>query len=139
MRSSSLWSASVAFVVLALTGSPHSLAAELRVPIDEPTIQSAIDAASPGDVILVTADIYFESIDFRGKEVTIRGEGEFPFDTVIDGSGAPKPVAQLIRGEGAGATLENLTLRGGTGRLKGGVSYGGGMVCRDASPTLRDV
>lgn len=32
----------------------------IRVPADYPTIQEAINAASPGNVVLVTSGIYYE-------------------------------------------------------------------------------
>nr|HPQ41424.1 hypothetical protein [bacterium] len=46
-------------------------AAERRVPGDYPTIQAAIDAADPGDVILLADGEYRENIDYRQKPVTV--------------------------------------------------------------------
>lgn len=54
-----------------------AVAGTLVVPSDGyPTIQSAVDDAGPGDVIVVAAGEYEESVDVSGKEgLAIRGKG----------------------------------------------------------------
>lgn len=48
----------------------------LRVPIDHPTIQAAIDAAGPSDTILVGPGEYHESLVVRQRNgLTIQGSG----------------------------------------------------------------
>jgi len=42
-----------------------------RVPIDFPTIQAALDAASDGDTVLVEPGIYTEHLDFHSKDVRV--------------------------------------------------------------------
>ena len=59
-------------IVVAFSGK--SLAAELYVPGDYPTVQSAINAAQPGDTVLVDAGVYNEYI-FLKSGVTVQGSG----------------------------------------------------------------
>ena len=49
-------------------------ASTLLVPSQYPTIQAAVNAASPGDTILVGPGVYFEQVSI-GKSVTIVGSG----------------------------------------------------------------
>ncbi len=57
----------------------------LHVPTEYPTIQAAIDAASVGDIVLVAAGTYLETLDFIGKPIRVTS-AEGPASTVIDGS-----------------------------------------------------
>ena len=44
-----------------------------RVPGEYPTIQAAVDAADPGDLVLVDRGVYREAVDVRTPGLTIRG------------------------------------------------------------------
>jgi len=59
----------VAAIVVAviMLSNPH-----LAVPGKYRTIQSAIDAARDGDVIIVQPGVYYEQIDFLGKNITVQ-------------------------------------------------------------------
>ena len=61
-------------VLVAFVPGPHpwARAAVIQVPGDHSTIQSAIDAATPGDEILVAPGSYIETIDFKGEAVALR-------------------------------------------------------------------
>ena len=55
----------------------------IRVPIDYPTIQAAINAANPGDIIFVYNGTYYENVVVN-KAISLIGEDKN--STVIDGS-----------------------------------------------------
>jgi hypothetical protein len=80
-------------------------------------IQSAIGSASNFDEIVVKPGTYRESIDYRGKRITIRSEDandrHIVEKTIIDGNGAGNTVT-FARGEGDGAVISGFTIRGGT-------------------------
>jgi plastocyanin len=77
-----------------------------RVPKSYPTIQAAVDAADPGDLVLVDKGIYREEVTVTTPSITIRGADRN--ETIIDG--------EFVRGNGIavladGVALENLTAR----------------------------
>ena len=92
------------------------------------TIQSAIDAASTGDSIVVAPGTYAEAIDFTGKDLAITSSGG-PASATIDGTGNTDAVT-FATGETAAATLEGFTIANTGGR---------GILVVDASPTLRSL
>jgi hypothetical protein len=99
-------------------------------------IQKAIDAARPGDVIVVLPGVYMENIDFKGKAVTLTS-AYGPELTVIDGR-MKKSVVAFQSGEGADSIIEGFTLTNGIGTLTTvGPYFGGGVFCRDSSPVIR--
>ena len=60
----------------ALAMSVGVSAAELQVPSKQyPTIQSAIDVAVDGDVVVIAAGVFTESCVVQGKAIEIRGAG----------------------------------------------------------------
>ena len=108
-------------------------AGTLGVPAPFATIQSAIDAASAGDVVLVQPGTYVESIDFLGKAITVRAAGDFN-DTILDANRADR-VVTFANGEGRSSVLEGFQVsRGRTTDAIGG----GGILIDGASPVIRD-
>jgi len=91
-------------------------AATLSVPSTYPTVQGAIDASSPGDVVEVSAGAYSETL-IVPHPLTIRGLG-LPGDVFLLASSLETGVqATGVRG-GDGLVLDNLALLGagsGTG------------------------
>lgn len=70
--------------ILLATASP-ALTATLHVPADYATIQSALDAASPGDVVQVAAGEYEATGLLMRSGVTLRGNPADPASVVITG------------------------------------------------------
>ncbi|MGH9616314.1 MAG: choice-of-anchor Q domain-containing protein, partial [Acidobacteriaceae bacterium] len=102
----------------------------IHVPADLPTIQSAIDAASPGGTIVVAPGTYQENINFEGKAVTLTSSGG-PSVTTIDGGGNAT-VVTFANGEGPSSVLNGFTVQNGLGSL----ATAGGIQIANASPTI---
>src|SRR6185437_8347271 len=66
-----------------LLGPPSQFAHVIHVPADKPTIQGAVDAAQPGDLILVAPGTYHEAVKVCTSDLTIRGEDRN--QTILDG------------------------------------------------------
>ncbi len=78
----------------------------LRVPLDYSTIQAAVDAAQPGDLVLVDRGVYKEEVSVTTPSIVIRGVDRNA--TIIDG--------EFVRGNGISiladaVAVENLTAR----------------------------
>jgi len=125
-----------------------SLGANIIVSLDGSgdyaDIQAAIDAARDGDTITVRPGEYFisEPITFRGKAITVRS-GRGPEDTVIRMAAKPADpdyasVVVFGDGETRESVLEGFTLTGGKGTFWDVMRGGGGVRCRNSSPTLRN-
>ena len=107
----------------------------IRVPLDYPTIHSAINAAANGDTLLVAPGTYVENINFSGKAITITSENG-PEVTLIDGNQADS-VVKFISGEGRSSVLSGFTvLNGRSGFDTPGFGYGGGIWIKNSSPTV---
>jgi len=59
---------------LIVAGVPPGLSAELRVPADHATIQSAVDSATSGDTIHIAAGIYVEQVRILQKNLSLIGQ-----------------------------------------------------------------
>jgi hypothetical protein len=104
----------------------------IRVPADEPTIQSAIDAAKNGDRVAVSPGVYAENLDFLGKAITVASTSGAT-RTVIDG-GAAGPTVRFVSGEPSTAVLSGFTVRDGAGGAP--LYVGGGVLISGSSPTI---
>ncbi len=103
----------------------------LLVPDEYPTIQSAINASSVGDEVLVSPGTYIEKISFLGKDIVVRST-DGPDVTTIQCSGTGF-VVECKNGEGPDAALDGFTITGGNGAVKGG-----GIAIKDADLTVNN-
>jgi plastocyanin len=79
----------------------------IRVPADAPTIQAAVDAARPGDLVLVSPGVYHEAVRVFTPYLTIRGTDR---NTVIlDGEFKLPNGIHVI--EADGVVVENISAR----------------------------
>ena len=77
------------------------------VPAEYPTIQSAVDAAVPGDLVLVDRGVYREQVDVTTPGIVIRGVDRN--DVVIDGESQRENGVNVVGADGV--AVENLTVR----------------------------
>ena len=70
---------------LLLLSTTHAYAATIRVPDDQPTIKAGIDAAAPGDTVLVACGTYFETRLLLKGGVSLRSETGLPDCVTVDG------------------------------------------------------
>jgi hypothetical protein len=94
------------------------------------SIQAAINAALPGDTVLVHDGTYVENINFLGKAITVRSANG-PASTIIDGSSSGI-VVTFTTGEGSGSVLEGFTIT----NANAPGDWGGGIRCYSSSPTI---
>jgi hypothetical protein len=108
----------------------------IRVPSDQPTIQSAIDVATDGNTVLVEPGTYSEHIDFKGKAITVTSEGGSDVTTIDAGN--TDPVVSFTSQEGRDSVLNGFTLKNGRTNFsgQGAPPNGGGIVIQRASPKI---
>ncbi len=97
----------------------------INVPGDQLTIQSAINASTDGDTVLVADGTYFENINFRGKAIVVAshflidGDAAHIDSTIINGSQPTHPdsgsVVIFVSGEDTTSVLYGFTITGGRG------------------------
>ncbi len=125
-------------IFVVLTSIPVS-GAILNVPGDFARIQEALDAymIADGDTVLVQPGVYVENINFRGYNVTIgslfltTGERSYITSTIIDGDSSGS-VITFENYEDSSAAIIGFTLSNGY------AENGGGILCINSDPTIRD-
>ena len=90
---------------------------EYAVPDEYPTLAEAIEVAKPGEVVQLGTGTVVETVDLRGKDITLAGEG--CGNTVIYGDSKDTVVRM------DGGRIERLTLSAGS------ADYGGALQLTD--------
>jgi hypothetical protein len=112
----------------------------LRVPSQYPTIQSGVDAASPGDTVLIADGVYTgpgnKNLDFGGKGITVESENgreNCIIDCERDGR-----AFYFHSDEGPDSIVRGLTIRNGQefGPFLDGTA--GAILCFDAAPLIAE-
>lgn len=122
-----------------------SEAAVLGVPEPYSSIQEGIDAAAPGDTVLVAPGTYVESLNFNGKlNITVgsyfitTGDTSYVEKTVI-GPETPDSVVEFASGEDSTSVLAGFVLTNGYTPDPADTETwcnGGAVTCMDSSPRL---
>jgi plastocyanin len=79
----------------------------LRVPSEHPTIQAAVEAADPGDLVLISPGVYTEAVEVTTPFLTIRGVDRNR--VILDGDFYLPGGVRVL--EADGVTIENMTAR----------------------------
>jgi plastocyanin len=102
--------ADTASVVGGAGSAPADWSGETRqVPADYPTIQSAVDAADPGDLVLIEPGVYRESVSVTTPGLVIRGTDRN--GVILDGEYTRENGFVVVAD---GVAIENLTAIGYT-------------------------
>ena len=158
----------IAALLLAVSAAPLVPADIISVNAagtgDYPTIQAAITAANPGDVVELANGMYTgtgnKNLDFGGKAITVRSASGDPALCIINCQGSGRGF-YFHSGEGANSIVDGLAITDGyveydpggggmhitgaspvltnctiTGNRAGPGSYGGGVYISSGSPTL---
>ena len=125
----------------------------INVPGNYTEIQSAINASSDGDTVLVEPGSYFENINFRGKKIVLTSRYYLTNDpatiwaTVINGSTPAQPDSGSCvifnNNEDSTTVLQGFTLTGGNGTKwqdehgAGRYREGGGILIQYSNPVIQ--
>ena len=134
--------------------------ATIHVPLEAPTIQAGIDAASEGDIVMISDGVYTgegnRDVSLRGKAITVRSENGAA-GCVMNCEGQGRGF-YLDENDTANAEIRDLTITGGLA-VEGGaiycdhaavtfiglvvsgnsaLSYGGGFHIWEADVSLKD-
>lgn len=90
------------------------------------SIQAVIDKAADGDIITISSGTFKENIDFKGKKITVRGQG---VKTIIRAA-TSSPVVSFTNNETAESILDSVTITGGM------AVDGAGILISGSSPTI---
>ncbi len=106
----------------------------LYVPGSYATIQSAIYAATDGDVVEVAPGAYAENFDTIGKAIIVRSAGGAATTILTGIPGDDLPIATVNSGEGPDTVIEGFTFN----NPEGTTFFAAGMDIAGADPTVRN-
>lgn len=110
-------------------------AATLQVPSSSyPTIQSAINAASTGDTILVAPGTYFENLSINSAEITLRSTAG-PASTILNGS-TLGPTLLITNTKSLHTTIDGFTITGGGSTSNPAYGATSGLALANAGATI---
>jgi len=110
---------------------------------DYTTIQEGINAATNGDTVLVYPGIYYENINYNGKNVTVASfylttqNNSYIDSTIINGN-QNGSVVTFESGEDSTAVLYGFTIQNGSGTYYSHNYHGGGILCINANPAINN-
>jgi|GEM_PF-626709 len=90
----------------------------IQVPTDIPTIQGAINIASPGDTVVVAEGVYAEGVQFKGIDITVTGSnpddwGVVSRTIVQPPSSFTGPAVKFSGAESPACSLTGITIQNG--------------------------
>ncbi len=124
----------VVLIILILSFPDVIFGEIIRVPEDQPTLQSGIDAANYGDTVLIADGLYTgpgnKNLDYKTKDITVISENG-PLACIIDCENSGRAF-YFHSHEGMFSILKGFTIKSGGG------SNGGGINCTGSSPTISE-
>ncbi|MCB9832713.1 MAG: hypothetical protein H6807_09580 [Planctomycetes bacterium] len=123
----------VGFILVSVFSAIASSQTVHVVPGPQASIQAALDATAPGDLVQIQAGRYFENLVMPPHDLVVRGAGVG--QTIVDGSlgGSCLEIGSALT---SATVIEDLSFRNGTGALDpaGGLPgrLGGGLRIHDA-------
>ncbi len=105
----------------------------IYVPDNYTTIQAAVDAAGPGNIIIVRDGSYTENIDVHTPGLTIRSESG-PGNCILH---AARPDDHLFEVTAWGVNISGFTVEGATGSHKAGIYLDGVAYCNISGNIIR--
>ncbi|MBL1090701.1 right-handed parallel beta-helix repeat-containing protein [Streptomyces sp. 9-7] len=88
---------------------PPGAQVKIAVPADAPTISDAVALAHPGDLVLVSAGVYHESVKIDTARITLRGASR---DKVVIDGRLQQPNGIVVTAPGV--AVQNLTVKNNT-------------------------
>ena len=126
-------------LILALLIAPYSLAAIIRVPSDQATIQAGINAARNGDTVLVADGTYTgegnRNLDFGGRAITVSSENGA--ENCVNDCEEHGRGFYFHSGESRASVVKGFTITNGHSPSADD-THGGGIYCMNSSPTIAD-